>query len=112
MKLVLRKSYAFLTDFAFQILYYVRAAGAEIARGFQEAVHSRLEMIRDNPELGQLRGFQHPRLKGLRSFRVAKPFDRILIFYRYDGAALEAIRLMHGSRNLLRRLSEPPNSPQ
>jgi hypothetical protein len=37
-----------------------------------------------------------PELVGIRSFRVERPFHRLLLFYR------------HGSRDLPRRLREPP----
>jgi len=34
-----------------------------------------------------------------------------LIFYRHDGERLFAERLMHGARDLPRRLVEPPGHP-
>src|SRR3989442_11326876 len=46
----------------------------------------------------------------LRSFAVEQPFQRFLIFYREDGAILQAVRLMDGARDLPRRLMEPPGS--
>jgi hypothetical protein len=39
--------------------------------------------------------------------QVEKPFQKILIFYRHDATELSAERLMHGARDLPRRLSEP-----
>jgi hypothetical protein len=41
-------------------------------------------------------------------FRVEAPFHNLLIFYRHDGKVLSVERLMHGSRDLPRRLVEPP----
>jgi len=48
----------------------------------------------------------HPQLRGLRSFPVGSPFENVLIFYRATDEALDAVRLMHGARNLPRRLQE------
>ena len=53
-------------------------------------------------------GRKHPLLQGLRSFRVEPPFDKLLVFYRSTEQALQAWRLMHGTRDLPRRLVEPP----
>ena len=47
-------------------------------------------------------------LQGLRSFRVEPPFKKLLIFYRIEGDWIEAWRLMHGARDLPRRLAELP----
>jgi plasmid stabilization system protein ParE len=37
---------------------------------------------------------------------VVHPFEMLLIFYRANDEALDAVRLMHGARNLPRRLRE------
>jgi hypothetical protein len=37
---------------------------------------------------------------------VGDPFDRLLLFYRIEGDLLVVKRLLHGARNLPRRLSE------
>jgi len=42
------------------------------------------------------------------SFRVQRPFQRILIFYRFDAEHLRAERLIHGARDLPRRLRQSP----
>jgi plasmid stabilization system protein ParE len=68
-----------------------------------------LAQLSIRPDLGRPRHFRHPKLLGLRSFPVERPFDKILIFYRENDEALEAVRLMHGARNLARRLREPPS---
>ena len=68
MSLALQKADAFLEDFALQALWYVRQAGDEVARRFQQAVESRLRLLCEQPGLGRLRRFNHPKLQGLRSF--------------------------------------------
>ena len=45
MSLALQKADAFLEDFALQALWYVRQAGDEVARRFQQAVESRLRSL-------------------------------------------------------------------
>ncbi len=51
-------------------------------------------------------------LRELRSFRVNPPFGRFLLFYRVTNDTLEAWRLMHGARDLPRRLVEPRDSAE
>lgn len=107
MSLRLEKAAAFREDFALQALWYVREGGAEVARRFQESVDSTLESLCQQPDVGRRRRFRHPKLKGLRSFSVARPFSKMLIFYRILDDSLQAVRLMHGARDLPRRLVEP-----
>ncbi len=64
MSLALQKADAFLEDFALQTLWYVRQAGDEVARSFQQAVESRLRSLCEQPRLGRLRRFNHPKLLG------------------------------------------------
>ena len=52
MSLALQKADAFLEDFALQTLWYVRQAGDEVARSFQQAVESRLRSLCEQPRLG------------------------------------------------------------
>jgi plasmid stabilization system protein ParE len=106
MILGLQKSEAFLHDFALQALWYVREAGDDVARDFQIAVDARLRLLCTQPGFGRLRCFKHPKLHGLRSFPLERPFDRILLFYRVSGSNLQAVRLMHGARDLSNRLVE------
>ena len=109
MSLKLEQADSLREDFALQLLWYAREAGAKTARRFYEAVDSTLLRLCERPELGRERHFKHPRLQGIRSFRVAGSFHCVLIFYRVKGDALQAVRLMHGARDL-RRLAEPSGS--
>jgi len=110
MSLALQKADAFREDFTLQALWYVRQAGDEEARRFQKAVDSTFHLLCAQSDLGRARRFRHPKLQGLRSFAVERPFHRLLIFYRVDGQTLQAVRLMHGARDLPRRLAESPGS--
>ncbi len=77
---------------------------------FFDAVDSTLLGSTRQPGLGKATRFRHPELHGLRSFRVHAPFDAHLIFYRTTEHMLSVERLMHGARDLPRRLREPPGS--
>jgi len=110
MSLSLQKADAFREDFTLQALWYVRQAGDEVARRFQKAVDSTLFLLCAQPEIGRTRHFHHPKLQGLRSFAVGRPFHRLLVFYRADELTLQAVRLMHGARDLSRRLAASPGS--
>jgi len=110
MSLTLEKSPPFRIDATDQFAWYYEKAGENVARRFVDAVDSTILQLAKHPDLGSIRKFKHPKLLGLRSFRVAPPFDKLLIFYRVMGNTLYVWRLMHGSRDFQRRLTEPPGS--
>ena len=110
MKLPLHRAEDFNADFDLQYRWYLAHAGEEMAERFLAAVLATLNTLAARPDLGRRRKFHHPALREIRSFRVNRPFERILIFYRVTNETLEAWRLMHGARNLPRRLIEPPDA--
>jgi plasmid stabilization system protein ParE len=95
-------------DLALQHAWYAREAGADIAERYLKAFRSTAELIARQPGIGVLRKFRSPRLKDIRSFQLASPFRIHLIFYRVEGDCLVVFRVMHGMRDLQRRLTEPP----
>lgn len=109
MSLLLQKASDFVTDFELQYRYYAFEAGLHVANAYLEAVHETLELLAAFPGLGRRRRLRHPKLRGLRSFRVNPPFNHHLIFYRHDATTLSAERIMHGARDLPRRLRERPS---
>jgi toxin ParE1/3/4 len=110
MSLTVRKSELFLTDFDLQFRWYIEKAGWETAGRYLIAVDETLETLAVHPGLGRLRNFSHPELQGLRSFPLAGPFNKHLLFYRFDQGTLDAVRVMHGARDLPKRLREPPGA--
>lgn len=110
MSLAIRRASFFVADFANQFAWYVDKAGVSVAWRFQVALDGSLLKLSSQPDLGRLRHFRHPKLCNLRSYRVEPPFEKLLIFYRVDGDVLSAFRLLHGARDLPRRLVEPPES--
>jgi plasmid stabilization system protein ParE len=111
MSLAIEHASHFTADFERQFAWYLDQAGAQIAWRFQAALDSSLAKLSNQPDLGRLRHFPHPKLRDLRSYRVEPPFDKLLIFYRRRSELLQAVRLMHGARDLPLRLIEPPGSP-
>lgn len=103
------KAAEFLADYEGRFDYYAYEAGEDVAWRFEQAVIATLTSLSLHPELGRRRRFRHPRLAGLRSFRVEPPFNKAILFYRATEKHLEAWRLMHGSRDLPRRLLEAPD---
>jgi toxin ParE1/3/4 len=106
--LTLRRADDFVGDFDHAYRWYFDQAGEAIARRFLESVWHTLELLAEQPGLGAARRFRHAELEGLRSFRVRPTFQAHLIFYRYTDRELSVERLLHGRRDLPRRLLEPP----
>lgn len=107
MKRAITKSERFLADFALQYRWYFQKAGEELARRYLLAVDTTLEKLAQLPDLGRIRRFPQPELRGIRSLSVEPPFNVHLIFYRFDESHLNAWRIMHGARDLPNRLAEP-----
>jgi len=109
MSRAIQKAQDFTADFESVFGWYVDQAGVDLAWRFQLALDKTLMQLSIRPDLGRPRHFRHLKLRGLRSFQVEHPFEKLLIFYRANDEALDAVRLMHGARNLPRRLREPPS---
>lgn len=108
MSRALHRSPFFNEDFDLQYRWYLAEAGEEVAERYYRAVLDTLRELTRQPGLGRKRRFQHPDLRNLRSFRIEPPFNVHLIFYRAGDDVLFVERLMHGARDLPRRLVEPP----
>ena len=110
MNLFIRQSPLFHTDVIQQFGWYLDRAGEELAWRFFTTVNLTLSKLAHQPDLGRLRHFRNPLLQGFRSFRVETPFRQFLVFYRENSEELIAERLMHGARDLPRRLVESASS--
>jgi toxin ParE1/3/4 len=108
MKLTLHRARGFNADFDMQYRWYLEKAGEDVAERFLQAVLATLRLLAAQPDLGRRRTFRNSALNDLRSFRVERPFNRMLIFYRTTEVTLTAWRIMDGARDLTRRLSELP----
>ena len=93
-------------DLARQYGWYLKHGGIEVAERYREAVDVSVQALASFPGLGIARKFKAPRLTGARSYAVKAPFDVHLIFYRADDTTIVVVRVMHGARDLPRRLVE------
>jgi plasmid stabilization system protein ParE len=100
----IRKSDAFLADVERQFEWYARNASWEVAERYLAAIESTSRLLRQYPELGPAIRFNHPRIQAWRFFVLAKPFKKHVIFYEAEEAGLILRRVMHGHRDLPRRL--------
>jgi plasmid stabilization system protein ParE len=106
----LHRGELFHRDFELQALWYLERAGDEIAQSFLDHLNETLNQLAIHPAMGRARRFKQRELKGLRPFRVKPPFNRHLIFYRFDSKTLFAVRLIDGGRDLPRRLVQRPGT--
>jgi toxin ParE1/3/4 len=93
-------------DLAQQYRWDMDNAGLAIAEGYLSAFDASTARLAEHPTLGRVRRFRAADLAGLRSSPVDAPFRVHLIFYRTSDQALEIVRVMHGARDLPRRLLE------
>lgn len=108
MTLRLERSEYFWADLERRVDWYRDHAGPEIAERFVSAAQSTLTALCQTPGLGRPRFKTWPELFGIHSFRIQPPFHRHLIFYRFDETSLLAERLIHGARDLPRRVTQSP----
>ncbi len=95
------------TDLTHQYRWYLDHAGAEVAEQFLAAFDDTAARLAEQPELGKRRRFRARELAGIRSFPAGGRFAVHLIFYRSGASTLSIERVMHGARDLPRRLLEP-----
>jgi ParE toxin of type II toxin-antitoxin system, parDE len=72
----------------------------ELAERFAGAVTRTLGALLRNPQSGRPRFVTFSNLPGIRSWRLEKPFNRFLVFYRVEGKVIFAERLLEGHRRL------------
>jgi toxin ParE1/3/4 len=71
------------------------------AEAFLNALEEAATLLSQIPEIGSLRYFDHPDLRGLH-YCVLKKFPNYLLFYRLLAAEqiVEIVRIVHGARDL------------
>ncbi len=94
-------------DLAIQYQWYVKHAGADVAERYLAAFDEAIHELAVRPDIGVRRRFESDELQGMRSSPVAGAFHKHLIFYR-EADSLSIERVMHGARDLPRRLLEEP----
>ena len=110
MSLRVQRSEWFIGDLEHYAAWYDREAGWELAERYLRAVTATLARLAERPTLGPGTSFEAPELRGLRCLTVERPFQKHLLFYRFNETTLSAERAVHGARDLPRRLLEAPGS--
>ena len=112
MNLRVQRSEWFLGDLEHYAAWYDREAGWEIAERYLQAVAATLARLAAIPTLGHGTNFEAPELGELRCLPVEKPFQKHLLFYRFNETMIFAERAVHSARDLPRRLRQPPGNEE
>ena len=91
------------TDLDDQALYYALESSPELGHRFLVSAHETFSLLATQPDMGWNPKLRSRDLQMLRLFRVAD-FEKILILYRPFENGVEVLRVVNGSRNILRLL--------
>ena len=108
MSLRVQRSEWFVGDLEHYAAWYDTEAGWGLAERYLRAVTPTVAKLADIPTLGHVTAFKAAELQGLRCIPVERPFQKHLVFYRYDQTTLYMERAVHGARDLPRRLMQHP----
>jgi len=90
-------------DLDHQALYLAENAG-QIGRHFLLAAHETFTLLASQPAMGWHPRLKHPDLASLRTFRISG-FEGMIVLYRTISDGVEILRVIHGSRNVMKLLS-------
>jgi toxin ParE1/3/4 len=93
-------------DLIAQWVWYAENSDIETADRFLAAADSTTSMLAHQPESGNRVFFTKPELQGMRRFPVTDGFEMILLFYFPLQDGIDLVRVVHGSRDLERLLTE------
>jgi toxin ParE1/3/4 len=82
-----------------QAAYLATEASLDTALRFYDAASITFGTIANMPGMGEQWPSAHPRLAGLRVWRI-KGFERHLIFYCAADDCIEIVRVLHGARDI------------
>ena len=95
-------------DLTNQYRWYLDNASADVAERFLATFDATMRRLVSMPTIGRLRRFRSPELQGIHSIMLSGGFSAHLVFYRVIGEMVSIERVMHGARDLEKRLTEPP----
>ena len=104
--MIIQRSEPFEIDLQHQFRWYLLeteldpAPALELAQQIADCVEETLEFLGESPSVGRRRLSSFSNLTGLRSWKLQKPFERFLIFYRVENDVLNVVRLLDGHRRL------------
>jgi plasmid stabilization system protein ParE len=77
---------------------FIASDNPDAATQVVESAYATFNTLATTPELGRLRKFRNPKLKGIRSWQIAG-FENYLIFYRPEAGGIQVLHVFHGARN-------------
>jgi len=110
----LRVEYAawFDADLHFRTAWYLERGGSELAERFAMAVEATVNRLKGNPQRGRRPYPNDSDLTAIHAVLLQRPFNKHILYYRLDEETLFLERLIHGARDLPRRLRESPFEPE
>ena len=104
MRLPVFKHRKFKRD-ALEIFVFIGEQNLDAAERFLRALNADLTKLAEMPGMGAIRHFSDPRLKDVRSWPVTGFRDYLLV-YRPAASRIEALRLIHGARDIERTFEQ------
>lgn len=106
----LRLEYAswFDADVHFRAAWYTEQVGHELSERFISAVEATVQKLSEDPHRGRRRYPKDPELYELYAVLLERPFHKYILYYRFTVETLILERLIHGARDLPRRLRQSP----
>jgi toxin ParE1/3/4 len=95
-------------DLDLQYEWYAENADEDVAERYLAAVERTRISLCQQPDLGRLCHFRGRKLANLRSIPMEGAFKKHLMFFRLQDDTLFIFRVLHGVRDLPRRLLDPP----
>jgi len=77
---------------------YLLTAAPVSAVKFSVAVHRTIDVLRSNPERGNIAEFESPRLAEFRWMSIVG-FPNYILWYRLLGMEVEVVRLLHAAQD-------------
>ena len=106
MSQIIRLSHRAEDDLEELFLYYLLNGGETPAAQFLEAFDEVRRLLVDYPEIGVVRPWTDPRLRGIHTLPMKRPFRNILILYEPTAEGVYIVRVVHGARQLEDHLTD------
>ena len=95
-------------DLLLRTAWYAEQGSDRLAERFVGAVEATVKKLAQNPQRGR-RPFPNDKdLSELHSVLIERPFQKHILFFRFTNHTLILERLIHGARDLPRRITESP----
>jgi plasmid stabilization system protein ParE len=78
---------------------FIRADSDVAARAFLNTAFETFDLLGNFPEMGPRARLRSKKLRDLRFFVLAPPFNKWIVFYRVTDYGAGIVRVLHGSMN-------------